>query len=76
MTRQCHVKILLKINMIFLDLPSLNGILSVLLRLCNISVVKFQCPTFTFYSDFLKMFTSVGHLGHSPFKYIIIVESF
>ena len=48
MTPQCHVMIPLKINMIFLDL-------------CNISVVKFQCHTYTFCSDFL-FFTSVGHL--------------
>ena len=39
-------------------LTRLNGekrILSAFFRLCNISVVKFQCPTYTFYSDFLKI---------------------
>ena len=53
MTPQCHVTIPLKLNMISVDLPRLNGILSAFLRLCIISVVKF--PTYTFYSDFLKI---------------------
>ena len=62
MTPHCHVTNPLKINMIYLDFldftienKAKNVIHSAFLRLCNISVVKFQCPTYTFYSDFLKI---------------------
>jgi len=32
---------------------SISGTL--FLRLCNVSVVKLQCPTYTVYSDFLEI---------------------
>ena len=52
-----------------------NGILSAFLGLCSISVAKFQCPTYTFYSDFFISFTSVGHLWHSPFKLLTLFNT-
>ena len=33
-----------------------NGILSAFIRLCNLSVVTFQCPTYKINTDFLDIF--------------------
>jgi len=55
--------------------------LSAYLRLCNISVVKFLCPTYTFYSNFLKInylffYVSWSSCDTVPLKVIIVDECY
>ena len=85
MTPQCHVTISIKINMIsFRFTPfkrckicnrkySKTSFLLAFLRLCYLSVVTYQCPTYKINTDFpeiesLICFTSVDHLEHSVFN--------